>query len=125
MIRLPMIGDKTEVARAHGPWRTLDELADTPEFRELMEREFPEQAAAWHDGPSRRQFVSLRGASLALAGAAGCNTREPAVKIVPYVRKPDGITPGEPNYFATAMPFAGGAFGVLVQSQQGRPTKIE
>ena len=98
MIRLPMIDDKpVEPASSQARqdyWRSLEEVADTPEFRDLMEREFPEQASSWHDGPSRRQFVSLMGASLALAGVAGCNTREPAVKIVPYVRKPEGVTPG-------------------------------
>lgn len=129
MIRLPMIGDQpvdqASSLRPQDYWRSLEELSDTPAFRDLMEREFPEQASAWHDGPSRRQFVTLMGASLALGGVGGCNTREPAVKIVPYVRKPEGVTPGVPLHFATAMPFDGGAFGVLVESLQGRPTKIE
>lgn len=124
MIRLPMIDDRPAPLAFREHWRTLEEHADTTEFRELMEREFPEQAAHWHDEVSRRQFLTLMGASLALGGVA-CNTREPAVKIVPYVRQPDQVTPGTPLYFATAMPFAGGAFGVLVESHQGRPTKIE
>jgi molybdopterin-containing oxidoreductase family iron-sulfur binding subunit len=125
MIRLPMIDDRPAPLAFRDHWRTLEEFADTPAFRELVEREFPEQAAHWHDEVSRRQFLTLMGASLALGGVAGCNTREPAVKIVPYVRQPDQVTPGTPLYFATAMPFAGGAFGVLVESHQGRPTKIE
>jgi MoCo/4Fe-4S cofactor protein with predicted Tat translocation signal len=124
MLRLPMIDDApTPTGRDY--WRTLEEYAATPAFRDLMDREFPEQAATWHDPVSRRNFLTLMGASLALGGI-GCNTREPAVTMVPYVHKPEPITvPGKPLYFATAMPFAGGAFGVLVESHEGRPTKIE
>ena len=76
-------------------------------------------------GFSRRQFLSVMGASLALAGAGGCNLREPNEKLVPYVRQPEQVTPGKPLYYATAMPLGGGAIGLLVESHQGRPTKIE
>jgi MoCo/4Fe-4S cofactor protein with predicted Tat translocation signal len=124
MIRLPMIDDRP-LQTGRDYWRGLEEHAATPAFREMMEREFPAQAATWNDPVSRRQFLTLMGASLALGGVAGCTMREPAVKIVPYVRKPEPITPGKALYFATAMPFAGGAFGVLVESHEGRPTKIE
>src|SRR5262245_21262654 len=82
--------------------RSLEELADTPRFREWLHREFPEQASEWTDGLSRRQFLTLMGASLALAGVAGC-APAPAGKIVPYVRQPEQLTPGKPLYFATAM----------------------
>ena len=66
------------------------------------------------------------GASLALAGLNGCSTQPaPRAKIMPYVRQPEAMVPGKPLYFATAMPLAGLATGVLVESHEGRPTKIE
>ncbi|HEY3383662.1 MAG TPA: TAT-variant-translocated molybdopterin oxidoreductase [Vicinamibacterales bacterium] len=105
-------------------WRSLDELADTPEFQELLHREFPQGASEMIDPVSRRTFVKLMGASLALAGVTAC-TRQPAETIVPYVRQPEEIVPGRPLYFATAMPLAGYAVPVLVESHEGRPTKIE
>src|SRR5205823_4618159 len=102
-------------------WRSLEELSDTPAFRALVEREFPHHAAALADPISRRRFLSLMGASLALAGLNGCNLRQPNEKLVPAVRHPEQITPGKPLYFATAMPFAGGGIGLLVESHEGRP----
>jgi molybdopterin-containing oxidoreductase family iron-sulfur binding subunit len=106
-------------------WRGLDELADTPEFRELLHREFPPGAAELDDDPAgRRDFLKLMGASLALAGVTGC-TRQPPEKIVPYVRQPEEIVAGRPLYFATALPGPGGSTPVLVESHMGRPTKVE
>jgi molybdopterin-containing oxidoreductase family iron-sulfur binding subunit len=105
-------------------WRGLDELADTPEFREMLHREFPEAASEFDDPAGRRSFLKLMGASLALAGASAC-TRIPQEKIVPYVRAPEEVVPGRPLFYATAMPFAGAATPVLVESHMGRPTKIE
>src|SRR5882724_11372443 len=104
-------------------WRSLEELADTPEFHELVTREFPREAAALA-AVDRRQFLKLMGASLALAGLGAC-TRQPAERIMPYVRAPEEIVPGEPLFFATALPLAGTALGVLVESHMGRPTKVE
>ena len=105
-------------------WRGLEELADTEEFREVLHREFPEQASELDDPKGRRDFLRLMSASLALAGVAGC-TRQPAEKLIPYVKAPEEIVPGRPLFFATAMPFAGAATPVLVESHMGRPTKIE
>ena len=106
-------------------WRSLDELANTPEFRELIERQFPQQASQMTSHTSRRRFLQLMGASLALAGLnTGCE-RSPNEKIVPYVQMPEYIVPGKPLYFATAMAFNGAAIGLLVESHMGRPTKIE
>ena len=105
-------------------WRGLEELADTDEFRNMLHREFPEQASEFTDPAGRREFLKLMGASLALAGVAGC-TRQPPEQIVPYVRAPEEIVPGRPLFFATAMPFAGEAMPMLVESHMGRPTKIE
>ena len=105
-------------------WRSLEELADAGEFQKLVEREFPENASEWNDPAGRRKFLKLMGASLALAGLTGC-TRQPTEKIAPYVRQPEQITPGHPLFFATAMPLGGSAIGILVESHEGRPTKIE
>ena len=96
----------------------------TPEFEDLLHREFPRFASEWPSGVSRRGFLQLASASLALAGLTGC-TKQPLEKIIPYVRQPEQIIPGKPLYFATALTHAGYALGVLAESHQGRPTKIE
>lgn len=111
-------------ARGQSYWRSLEELAGHPQFEELLHREFPVQADEWANPVTRRKFLSLMGASLALAGLAGC-TQAPPEKILPYVRQPEDIVPGKPLFFATAMPLAGLGTGVLVESHMGRPTKIE
>ncbi len=108
----------------HSQWRSLDEYADTPEFREWVAREFPPLASEWSNEVSRRRFLKLMGASFALAGVSAC-TRQPLEKIVPYVKQPEEIVPGQPLYFATALLLDGFARGVLVESHEGRPTKIE
>src|SRR5262249_9168999 len=71
----------------------------------------------------RRDFLKLMGASLAFAGMAGCGA--PQQHIVPYVKQPDGLIPGNPLFFATTMPVGADALGVLVESHEGRPTKME
>jgi molybdopterin-containing oxidoreductase family iron-sulfur binding subunit len=107
-------------------WRGLEELTETEEFRGYLRREFPEQADQWTDPVTRRQFLVLMGASLALAGVAGCSTQPaPREKIMPYVRQPEELVPGRALYFATAYTLAGYATGLLVESHEGRPTKIE
>ena len=105
-------------------WRSLSELADTPDFREYLHREFPEQASEWNDPKGRRNFLKLMSASLALAGVGAC-TRQPPEQIVPYVRQPEDLVPGRPLFFASAIPLGGVARPVLVESHMGRPTKIE
>jgi molybdopterin-containing oxidoreductase family iron-sulfur binding subunit len=107
-------------------WRGLEELCATKEFRDYLAREFPEQASTWTDPVTRRQFLMLMGASLALAGISGCSPRPaPAERIMPYVRQPEGMEQGKPLTFATAMTLAGASIGLLVRSYEGRPTKIE
>jgi len=107
-------------------WRSLDDLAGTPEFNEFLTREFPAHASELTD-PTRRSFLRVMGASLALAGAAtipGC--RRPDHRILPYARQPEDIIEGKPLFYATAMPLpGGGAEGLLVETHEGRPTKIE
>ncbi len=104
-------------------WRSLDQLADTPEFQQFLQREFPEGASELRDSVNRRTFLSLMGASIALAGVAGC--RKPVEKILPYVTAPENVIPGVPQHYATTMPFGTTAYGLLVENHEGRPTKIE
>ncbi|MBD3224777.1 MAG: 4Fe-4S dicluster domain-containing protein [Caldithrix sp.] len=104
-------------------WRSLDQLAETDEFKSFLNREFPENASEMTNPVSRRKFLSLMGASIAFAGLAGC--RKPVEKIVPYVNAPENIKPGIANYYATSMPFGLDAQGLLVESHEGRPTKVE
>jgi len=108
-------------------WRSLDELADTPEFREWLHREFPPGASEFEDGVSRRHFVKIMAASFALAGvgvmASGC--RRPEEKLEPFGQQPENYVYGEPQYYATAMPTRTGAVPLVVKSYEGRPIKIE
>jgi molybdopterin-containing oxidoreductase family iron-sulfur binding subunit len=119
---------RLEGARGRDYWRSLDEVAATPEFQDLLEREFPRQAVGWSEDENpvegRRNFLKLMGASLALAGMTAC-TRQPTEHIMPYVRQPEDLIPGRPLFFATAVTLNGVASGVLVESHEGRPTKIE
>ena len=105
-------------------WRSLEQLAETDEFRAFVDEEFPNRTPDWNDPSSRRQFFRVMGASLALAGASAC-TKQPREAIVPYVRQPEEVVPGKPMFYATSMTTAGLATGLLVESHLGRPTKIE
>src|ERR1044071_5245762 len=105
-------------------WRSLEELADTPVFREVVAREFPQQAEEWNDPIERRTFMKLMGASLALAGLSGC-VFQPPEKIIPNVKQPEEQVPGKPLFYATPAPSCGAAVPILVRSNEGRPTKIE
>lgn len=104
-------------------WRSLAQLDGTPEYRDAVEREFPEGASELPDGISRRDMMMLLGASLSLAGLAAC--RRPVEEIVPYVTAPEDTLPGIPRYYATTMPFRRSAYGLIVESHEGRPTKVE
>ena len=104
-------------------WRSLDHLAETPQYQDFLHREFPKGAAQFDNSWSRRKFLTLMGASMAMAGLASC--RRPVEKIVPYVHRPEDLTPGVPQYYATTMPFGDHGYGLLVESIDGRPQKIE
>ncbi len=108
-------------------WRSLDEVAETPEFRQWLEREFPEGASEWSDPVSRRHFVKIMSASFLLAGLglAGSGCRRPAQKIEPFGKMPENYLHGVPQYYATAVPAADSAIPLVVKSNDGRPTKIE
>ena len=105
-------------------WRSIEEQADTPEFREFIAQEYPHEIEEWDNSLSRRNFVKVMGASLALAGLSGC-VIQPPEKIVPYVTAPTGMLPGKANFFATAMSVGGVATGLLAKSYDARPVKIE
>jgi MoCo/4Fe-4S cofactor protein with predicted Tat translocation signal len=104
-------------------WRTVDELADTPEFQDALQREFPQHSSEWVDSVSRRGFMKLMGASIALAGLTGC-TKQPDEPIYPYVKQPEDLILGEPIYFATAHPFPMGSVPLLVKTEAYRPIKV-
>jgi molybdopterin-containing oxidoreductase family iron-sulfur binding subunit len=106
-------------------WRSLDELAERPEFQRWVQREFPEGASEWSDPVSRRHFVKIMGASFLLAGVGLTGCRRPVEKILPFGKMPENYIHGVPKYYATAMPTRGGAIPLLVKSHEGRPTKIE
>src|SRR5262245_7060236 len=105
-------------------WRSLEELEGSAALEELVRREFPQGADLWNDEIGRRGFLKLMAASLGLWGWTGC-TKQPEEKIVPYVIPPEEIVPGRPLSFASAMSLGGYGRGVLVESHQGRPIKIE
>jgi len=117
----------TEPANGRIYWRSLDELAETPEFRQWVEREFPEGASEWTDPVSRRHFVRIMSASFLLAGMglAGTGCRRPVEKIEPFGKMPENYVHGVPQYYATAMPTQGSAIPLVVKSHDGRPVKIE
>jgi MoCo/4Fe-4S cofactor protein with predicted Tat translocation signal len=123
-VKLEGMRRRLSESRGRRYWKSLEELAEAPGFLEFLHREFPEQASEWNDPAGRRDFLRLMGASMALAGLTAC-TKQPAETIVPYVRQPEEIVPGRPLFFATAVLDQGHAKGVLVESHEGRPTKIE
>ena len=105
-------------------WRSIEEHADTPEFKEFISQEYPHEIEEWDNSLSRRNFVKVMGASLALAGLSGC-VIQPPEKIVPYVRQPEGSLPGKPMFYATAMSLSGVATGLLAKAFEHRPVKVE
>ncbi|MPZ77549.1 MAG: 4Fe-4S dicluster domain-containing protein [Deltaproteobacteria bacterium] len=111
-----------ELPGAH--WRSLEELAGTEQFEAVLENEYPRAAALLSAGVSRRDFLRLMAASLALAGLGACG-RKPNEPIIPYVQQPEDLILGKPVFYATAFTLAGFATGVLVESHEGRPVKIE
>ncbi len=126
MNHLPNLSPAPVTGRRY--WRSLDDLSDTPEFKDWLHREFPQGASEFEDPVSRRHFVKIMSASFALAGlglmAAGC--RRPEEELVPFSKAPDDLYDyGMPQFFATAMPTRTGAVPLVVKSYDGRPIKIE
>jgi len=125
MKTIPPACPETEFGRKY--WRGLDQLAETPEFRQWLEREFPQGASELTDPVSRRNFVKLMSASFLLAGvglgASGC--RRPVEKLEPFGKQPEDYVYGTARYYATAMPARGGAIPLVAKSYEGRPVKLE
>ena len=111
---LDAVRARLQSARGKQFWRSLDELADTPAFHELLHREFPAGAAEMTDPVNRRTFLKLMGASLALAGLSGCTfaIQAPQEKVAPFARAPYEQVPGIPLFYATALSRDGFALGV-------------
>jgi molybdopterin-containing oxidoreductase family iron-sulfur binding subunit len=124
---LAAVRERLQQSRGRQFWRSLDELADTPAFQEVLQREFPRGAAELTDPVTRRTFLKLMGASLALAGLSGCTAaiRQPQEQVAPFARAPLEQMPGIPLYYATALSLDGFGLGVAVKNHDGRPTKIE
>jgi molybdopterin-containing oxidoreductase family iron-sulfur binding subunit len=108
-------------------WRSLDELADTPEFKQWLEREFPSGASELTDPVSRRHFVKIMSASMMLAGLGvlGSGCRRPEEKLEPFGQQPVDYIYGKPEFYATAMPTRTGAVPLVAKSYEGRPVKVE
>ncbi|NUR23878.1 Fe-S-cluster-containing hydrogenase [Frateuria sp.] len=116
---------RDRLANARGPlyWRALEELAGQPDVRARIHELVPHPSLL-DPGLDRRGFLRLLGASLALAGLGACS-RPPQQEIVPWVRHPDQLPPALPRFYASTLACAGDVAGVLVETHQGRPTKIE
>ncbi len=123
MKTIPPVCPEPESGRKY--WASLDQLADTPEFRQWVEREFPSGASEFSDPVSRRNFVRIMSASFMLAGLGLTGCRRPVEKIYPFAKQPEDYIHGVPQYFATAMPRRRSAMPLVVKSSDGRPTKIE
>ena len=104
-------------------WRSLSDKMGSDDIKSFLVNEFPEGTSELADTMTRKKFLSLMGASMAMAGLVGC--RKPVQKIIPYVDAPEDVIPGIPNYFATTVPIGLNAFGAIVESHVGRPTHIE
>jgi len=104
-------------------WRSLAELADSDEYRRFLQTGFPDPTEVPADALTRRRFLQLMGASIALAGLAGC--RWPQETVLPFVSRPDGYVPGVPKRYATFLELAGVAAPLLVTAFDGRPIKVE
>ncbi|HKQ70210.1 MAG TPA: TAT-variant-translocated molybdopterin oxidoreductase, partial [Polyangiaceae bacterium] len=122
---LEMVKEKLAAARGPRFWKSFEELASAGTFPEFLNKQFPRQAAELEvSSLSRRRMLEISLASMALAGLASC-TRQPIERVVPYVKQPEGVIPGKPLFFATAIPLGGYARGLLAESHLGRPTKLE
>ena len=121
---MPPIDQSQTNASRPGYWRSLEELSRGDQSR-AAEDEFASPERLWTPpAVSRRRMLQLLGASMALAGMAGCG-RQPEEHIVPYVRMPEHLVPGTPDYYATAVPIGGYAHGLVAETHEGRPTKLE
>ncbi len=122
---LASIREKLAGTRGREYWKGLEEVAETPEFEQFLQAEFPRIGALWERQIDRRTLLKMIGGSavFAAAGLAGCS--RPVGTIVPYVNMPEGEVPGKPKYFATSLTLGGDARGVIARSNTFRPTFVE
>ncbi len=118
------LSENSENIQGQRYWKSLDDLADTPGFRSWVENEFPE-GASFIDGVQRRGFLKVMAASFGLAGLGMTGCRRPEHAILPHGRSPEELIPGVPAYYSSARPTSSGFIPVIVESHEGRPTKIE
>ena len=104
-------------------WKSIEEFRNPKPFAEAAKNEFADDILEAPSKMSRKKFLSIMGASIALASLSSC--RKPIQKIIPYVNAPEEMIPGVPKYYATTMPFGLNAYGIIVESHEGRPTHIE
>ena len=121
MSQFVQINPTTTTGRKY--WRSLSQLSGTPEFKQWVEREFPEGATDAASAGSRRSLLKLMAASFGLAGLAAC--RRPVEKILPHAKGVEGLIHGKPLHYATVATVGGAATGLMVQTHEGRPTKVE
>ncbi|HSK71063.1 MAG TPA: TAT-variant-translocated molybdopterin oxidoreductase [Pyrinomonadaceae bacterium] len=122
LLRDQILAQKEKTGKEY--WRSVEEFVDAPEFEDFVKREYPNHADEWDDSLSRRHFIKIMGASLALAGLSGC-VIQPPEKIVPRVTSQEDFLPGKPLFLATTMTLGGRGVGVLAECYEGRPIKIE
>jgi Fe-S-cluster-containing dehydrogenase component len=127
----------------HDYWRSLSDLvarsgepsgdssgvgdveAD-PEVKAYLDHRIPDHDELFGDPLSRRRFMQLMGASIALSGAAGmAGCRWDEDYIVPEARRPEDYVPGAPKVFATAMELGGNGYGLIASAYDGRPIKVD
>lgn len=113
----------SSVANNGGYWRSVNELEQTPDFEEFLHREFPQAASEFPEGVSRRKWLKLMSASMALGGLAGC--RYGPNEIASLVVRPENTVPGVPRHYATNFELAGRAVNLMVTNMDGRPIKLE
>ena len=115
-----------EKSQEHGAkyWKSLDDLAETPAFKEWVEKEFPSGASEL-EGVGRRNFMKIMAASFGLAGLGMTGCRRPKQHILPYAQQPENLIPGVANFYCSSVPGLTANTPVIVESHQGRPTKIE
>ncbi|MAQ64490.1 MAG: hypothetical protein CL454_11715 [Acidimicrobiaceae bacterium] len=106
-------------------WRSIEDLNNDKRVEKFKFREFQEGASELNEGVSRRDFLKFLGSTAALAGLSGCNIRKPYYKIKPYARKVEHSVPGIPTFYATSFQVNSAVYGLLAETHEGRPTKIE
>ena len=102
-----------------GYWKSLKDISSEEDYNRFLKQ----SEHNIDNGLSRRNFLSLIAASVALAGLEGC--KKPVQKIIPYVEAEIGTIPGIPKYYASTLPFKNNALGVVIENHDERPVKVE